>query len=59
MYREKILDTFEEIPRIIMDAESRKKNFPQLIQLVDNLYDALFRAMTKLIAYLLPKSEGS
>ncbi|ROV89590.1 hypothetical protein VMCG_09943 [Cytospora schulzeri] len=58
-YRKKILDAFEEIPRIILGAESRKKDFPQLNRLVEDLYDVLFKAMTKLIAYLLPKNQAA
>ncbi|KUI57264.1 hypothetical protein VP1G_04593 [Cytospora mali] len=57
--RKKIFDVFEEIPRIIVEAESKKKHFPQLKHLADNLYDVLFKAMTKLIAYLLPKQQVS
>lgn len=57
--RKKIFDAFEEIPNIITEAQLRKENFPELRDLADNLNDALFLALPKLIAYLLPKTLGN
>lgn len=57
----KILNAFEDIPRIIAVAELKRTHFPHdmlLKDLADCLNDAVIEALTKFIAYLLPKHQG-
>lgn len=59
--RAKILDAFEDIPRIITTAELKRTHFPHdmvLRDLADGLNDTVVEALTKFIAYLLPKHQG-
>lgn len=59
--RVKILNAFEDIPRIITIAELKRTHFPHdmvLRDLADGLNDAVVEALTKFIAYLLPKHQG-
>ncbi|KAL2275497.1 hypothetical protein FJTKL_02004 [Diaporthe vaccinii] len=58
--RAKILDAFEDIPRIITTAELKRTHFPHdmvLRDLADGLNDTVVEALTKFIAYLLPKHQ--
>lgn len=56
--RKEILAIFQDIPDIIMIVQAREKHFHSdacVMDLVDNVYDAIIKVTVKSIAFLLEK----
>lgn len=59
--REAILSAFDEIPAIFAMAAEKRNNFPgneQLRECSVALHATIMWAISQLIAYLLPESQG-